>query len=146
MKIKLGVLAGVTVLLCLFAAIAVAGSSNQQNDPISGSSTQQSDQQTAALSNDPQTVMQVQQALSDRGYFQGAADGKWNSKTQDALKQFQTAQGINANGQLDQQTLASLGIQAGSAAGGQQDMSSQGSGAGGAQSPQQSNQPGGSKY
>jgi peptidoglycan hydrolase-like protein with peptidoglycan-binding domain len=38
-------------------------------------------------------------------------------ETQKALKEFQTSKGINASGQLDQQTLAALGV-SGSAAGG----------------------------
>ncbi len=151
MIIKSGVL-GLIASLVLFAAIAYAQQSgDQQSDPGMQQSTQsgsqqQMKQQGAALTKDPQTVRQVQQALSDKGYYQGSADGKWGSQTQGALKKYQKAQGLQANGQLDQQTLASLGVSGGAAAGGQQDMSSQKSGAGGQQGTmpdQQSGQMGG---
>ena len=101
------------------------------------------------MTQDLQTIKQVQQALSDKGYDPGSADGKMGSKTQSAIKKFQEAQGMQASGQLDQQTLASLGVQGGAAAGGQQDMSSQRSGAGGQQDgmpDQQSGQMGGGQH
>lgn len=135
---------GLIASVALFAGFAVA----QQNDP----GMQQSDmstmkQQGADMTKDTQTVKQVQQALSDKGYYQGRADGKWSSKTKSALKQFQQAQGMTATGQLDQQTLASLGVSGGAAAGGQQNMPSQHGGAAGGQhgsmQGQQSGQAGG---
>ncbi len=137
MIIKSGVL-GLVVSLVLFAALAYAQqSSDQQSDPgmqqSDKSTSQKQMKQQGAMTKDPQTVKHVQQALSDKGYYKGPADGKWGSKTESALKKFQQAQGMQATGQPDQQTLASLGVQGGAAAGGQQDRSSQKSGAGGQQ-------------
>ncbi len=127
MKPRYGTVAGLFACIVLFAALAGAADMPGQNDPNMGaSSISQTNQQ--ALTSDPQNVMKIQQALSDKGYFEGTADGKWNSQTQNALKNYQQSQGLQANGQLDQQTLASLGLQVGSAGGGQQDMSSRGAG------------------
>ena len=145
MKIKVGIVAGLIGALVLFSASVFATGQSSMGDQ------QKKDQQ--ALSQDPNTVKQVQQALSTRGYDPGTMDGKWSSKTESAVKDFQKSEGLQANGQLDQQTLASLGV-SGAAAGGQQDMSGQQSGAGGQQGSmpdQQSDkmsggQQGGSKY
>lgn len=150
MKIKSGAVTGVIAVLVLFAAFAY-GRGQEGNM----TNQQQKDQQQA-LTQDPQTVRQVQQALSNQGYDPGAPDGKWKSKTESALMQYQEAQGMQATGQLDQQTLASLGVQGGAAAGGQQgDMTDQQStmppdqsGAGGQQNGMQNqqSQQGGSGY
>lgn len=113
MKIKSGVVTGLIALLVIFAAVAYAG--GQQNSM----QDQQMDQQ-GAMMQDPETVKQVQQALSDQGYDPGPVDGKWKPQTENALKDFQQAQGIQATGQLDQQTLASLGVEGGAAAGGRE--------------------------
>jgi peptidoglycan hydrolase-like protein with peptidoglycan-binding domain len=67
-----------------------------------------------ALSSDQ--VRQVQQALKDKGHDVGAIDGQWGPKTQNALKEYQQAQGMSASGELDSQTLSSLGV-SGSAVG-----------------------------
>jgi peptidoglycan hydrolase-like protein with peptidoglycan-binding domain len=120
MKTKLVVITGLVAVLALFVAFAHAQQAGGQDSMMD---QQQMDQQQA-LTQDPQTVMQVQRALSDRGYDPGAVDGKWKSDTESALMQFQQSQGMTASGQLDQQTLASLGV-SGAAAGGQQDMSGQ---------------------
>lgn len=53
-------------------------------------------------------VSEVQQALKDKGFDAGPVDGVAGPKTQAALKQFQQAQGLQASGQLDDQTLAAL--------------------------------------
>jgi peptidoglycan hydrolase-like protein with peptidoglycan-binding domain len=55
-------------------------------------------------------VRQVQQALDKSGFNAGAADGRWGPETSNALKQFQQKKNIQANGQLDQQTLSGLGL------------------------------------
>jgi peptidoglycan hydrolase-like protein with peptidoglycan-binding domain len=55
-------------------------------------------------------VRQVQQALNKNGVRVGRVDGRWGPKTSDALKRFQQNKSIQANGQLDQQTLSDLGL------------------------------------
>lgn len=58
----------------------------------------------------PGTVRDVQQALAQRGYFSGQADGNWNEQSEQALREFQRAQGLEPTGQFDQQTLSALGL------------------------------------
>lgn len=64
-------------------------------------------------------VKDVQQALKSQGlYQQGQVDGRYGPGTRSALEQFQQQHNLTANGRLDHQTLAALGVQ-----GGQQGMS-----------------------
>jgi peptidoglycan hydrolase-like protein with peptidoglycan-binding domain len=53
---------------------------------------------------------QIQQALADRGYFQGAADGMWGAESVEALKRFQTAQNLDADGKIGALSLIALGL------------------------------------
>lgn len=135
MRITAGVVTGLIATLVLSVAFAFAEQSgsqqSQQSDP---SMQQESQQQQGAMAQDPETIKQVQQALSNQGYNAGPADGKMGSKTKSALKKFQESQGMQASGNLDQQTLAALGVSGGAAAGGQEGgMQEQQSGAGGQQ-------------
>src|SRR5215468_7822228 len=57
-------------------------------------------------------VLVAQKSLKEKGYDAGKPDGRWGPKTEDALRSFQTAQGLNATGQLDYPTMVALGIAA----------------------------------
>jgi peptidoglycan hydrolase-like protein with peptidoglycan-binding domain len=57
-------------------------------------------------------VKAVQQALKDKGHDPGEVDGKMGPKTQQALKDYQKAEGLKATGRLDTETAAKLGVQA----------------------------------
>lgn len=60
-------------------------------------------------------IKSVQQKLQHDGYYkEGQIDGAWGPETHQALQKFQQDHKLNANGELDQQTLAALGIQGGS--------------------------------
>lgn len=59
---------------------------------------------------DPALVRSVQQALNDKGYNAGAADGQWGPSTQDALTRFQHAAGVAPTGTPDGPTLTALGV------------------------------------
>lgn len=61
-------------------------------------------------------VRSVQQNLADRGYDPGRVDGRWGTRTQQALRDFQRDQNMRANGRPDPQTLAALGVESGSPA------------------------------
>lgn len=65
-----------------------------------------------------ETIRQVQRSLKDKGHDAGPVDGVMGAQTQSALRSFQQAQGIEANGRLDQRTLAALGGAAGGMGGG----------------------------
>jgi peptidoglycan hydrolase-like protein with peptidoglycan-binding domain len=74
--------------------------SNLRQEPNNGS---------ANLS--PAEIKRAQQALDQKGFKAGSADGKLGPETEQAIKQFQEKQGLQQTGQLDEQTLSALGIQ-----------------------------------
>lgn len=55
-----------------------------------------------------ETMQRVQQALKDRGHYQGATDGLFGARTQTALEAFQRAEGLTVTGLPDQVTLLRL--------------------------------------
>jgi hypothetical protein len=66
-----------------------------------------------AASADPYTgfITGVQEKLRQLGFDAGPANGDFSAKTQAALGQFQLSRNLPASGQLDNQTLAELGVQ-----------------------------------
>lgn len=55
-------------------------------------------------------VKQIQQKLKSWGYYNGAVDGIYGSKTLEAVKYFQRKNGLQADGVAGNKTLAALGI------------------------------------
>jgi peptidoglycan hydrolase-like protein with peptidoglycan-binding domain len=55
-------------------------------------------------------VKAAQQALMDKGYNPGPVDGKMGPKTRAALTSYQKAEGMQATGRLDSDTVAKLGV------------------------------------
>lgn len=109
--------------LAVLAALAVSPalaeqsqSRSQQQQGMSDQesrSQQQSGSQGQSANLDQQTVRQVQQALDEQGYDPGTVDGVWGPSTQQALRQFEQDQGLQADGRWDQQTASALGIEQG---------------------------------
>jgi peptidoglycan hydrolase-like protein with peptidoglycan-binding domain len=56
-------------------------------------------------------ITQVQQKLQELGFDAGPANGDFGEKTQAALAQFQLSRTLPASGQLDDATLAELGVE-----------------------------------
>lgn len=130
----------------LFAAVAAALSlplsayantntgSSSQNQSEWGKATQRVErmngQQNQGNQRSADLVKQVQEKLSAMGKNVGKPDGQMGPKTQHALKEYQQENGLQATGQLDQQTIAALDIdQSSSAANGSSTSSSQGNNA-----------------
>ena len=59
-------------------------------------------------------VTEIQTRLKNWGYYDGPVDGVYGSKTESAVKFFQRKNGLSADGQVGDQTLAALGITPGS--------------------------------
>ncbi len=57
-------------------------------------------------------VQQLQETLRDLGYFSGPADGRRGPRTREALRDFQSEQGLPATGSLDPTTVTRIGHQA----------------------------------
>ena len=78
-----------------------------------------------------EVVTRIQQALNEKGFNAGQADGVWGPRTVAAIENFQRTNNLKADGQLDDRTMAALGLpnrQPG--AGGADTQGSQGSGDG----------------
>ena len=107
------------------SAYANAGS---QNESAWSKSTQRVESMNGQQGESSGLVKQAQEKLSALGKDVGSADGQMNSKTQQALSDFQQENGLQPTGQLDQQTLAALDLnQSGSAATGGSASNPQGS-------------------
>ena len=57
-----------------------------------------------------ETVRQIQEKLSDWGYYSGSIDGVYGSKTEEAVKKFQRKNGLTADGIAGSATLSAMGI------------------------------------
>ena len=53
---------------------------------------------------------QIQQALADRGYFDGPADGRWGPDSVEALRRFQREQNLTDDGKIGSLSLIALGL------------------------------------
>jgi len=62
-------------------------------------------------------ISKVQERLRTLGFDAGPVNGDFGTKTQAALAQFQLSVSIPASGQLDDRTLAELGVERGNPAG-----------------------------
>lgn len=97
----------------------------EQQDPAAGAQSEPADMQSRPTDTqeavvpsatgqagelNESEVMQVQDALNQQGFDPGPTDGLMGPQTSGALRRFQQAQGIEATGQADQQTLAALGV------------------------------------
>lgn len=64
------------------------------------------------------TVTEIQTRLKAWGYYTGSVDGTYGSQTEKAVRYFQQSNGLSADGQAGPETLAALGLPAGSGSGG----------------------------
>lgn len=62
---------------------------------------------TESVSTKP-TTRQIQQALKNAGFYQGAVDGKMGPVTREAIKEFQRINGLNDDGIVGKQTWGKL--------------------------------------
>lgn len=103
-----------------------AGSPESQGAPSAGGAEGSGDTSSGAMGGSApggdtqnlssEQIREVQQALKDKGHDVGPVDGILGPQTENALKEYQKAQGMSASGELDSQTLSSLGV-SGSAVG-----------------------------
>ena len=55
-----------------------------------------------------EAVRLVQKRLKELGYYKGSADGDFGPKTEEAVKEFQKANGLTADGKVGEKTLAKM--------------------------------------
>jgi len=58
----------------------------------------------------PDRITEIQQALAKKGMLEGSPSGQWDDSTTDAMKKFQSSNGLNPTGKLDALTLQKLGL------------------------------------
>jgi peptidoglycan hydrolase-like protein with peptidoglycan-binding domain len=58
----------------------------------------------------PDRYREIQQALVEKGYFSGTADGNWGPESVEALKRFQRDQNIADDGKIGSLSLIALGL------------------------------------
>jgi peptidoglycan hydrolase-like protein with peptidoglycan-binding domain len=91
-------------LAASFPALAQQGSAAPQPAQPGAS------QGVAAITLNEDQVRQLQQALNDNGFDAGEVDGVFGARTRAALSRFQSKAGLQPTGQMDQQTLALVGL------------------------------------
>ena len=64
------------------------------------------------------TVTEIQTRLKAWGYYDGAVDGIYGSRTEAAVRYFQRKNGLSVDGQVGNQTLSALGLPATGGGGG----------------------------
>jgi peptidoglycan hydrolase-like protein with peptidoglycan-binding domain len=58
----------------------------------------------------PERYKEIQQVLSDKGYFKGDVNGQWGPNSVDALRRFQSDQNLDPDGKLGSLSLIALGL------------------------------------
>jgi len=58
----------------------------------------------------PARISEIQSALAARGSYKGEPSGKWDDSTAQAMKEFQSANGLTPTGKLDALSLQKLGL------------------------------------
>jgi N-acetylmuramoyl-L-alanine amidase len=93
---------GTTVALALSTASLIPGAAAQTTTPL-----------TYAQPLSPTGVMAVQQRLKQADSYAGRTDGVWGPESATALERFQRSHGLQGTGQLNQATVATLGLNPG---------------------------------
>jgi len=58
----------------------------------------------------PDRYKEIQQALSEKGYLHGEANGEWGAESTEALKRFQADQNLTPDGKLNSLSLIAMGL------------------------------------
>lgn len=88
-----------------------SGSAAGKSDSMKSDTSMKSKQGGRAAGGGAEQVKAAQQALKDKGHDPGAVDGKMGPKTQAAVRDFQSKEGLKATGRLDNETRAKLGVE-----------------------------------
>ena len=107
-----------TVLMLLASgalALPAALPAIAQNTPANQPSQAQNSEQAANKSIPSKqlgrrSVRQMQQALNKSGHRVGRTDGIMGPRTREALQSYQKSKGMQANGKINRQILADLGV------------------------------------
>ncbi len=101
----------IVATLCLLVSGLAVGVSLKQANPAEERAVIVA---TYKVGSSGSTVKTIQQKLKNWGYYTGAVDGIYGSKTRAAVVYFQKKNGLVADGIVGNKTLAALGMKAGS--------------------------------
>jgi len=87
-----------------------AAVTGQGDTDVRQSGGQKTPTSSAGMAASSEEITKLQQALKDRGQDPGTVNGVMTPQTQQALKNFQAQQGLNATGTLDSQSRTALGL------------------------------------
>jgi len=60
-------------------------------------------------------INEIQSALAKQGFYDGEPSGKWEDSSSEAMRKFQSTNGLTPTGKLDARTLQKLGLGSGTA-------------------------------
>lgn len=107
MKVK-----GWLIALSTAGSLAVSPAFAAQHEGEMGAQEQQAGQaQAGSQQASSEMVRSVQQTLSEQGYDAGPVDGIMGPQTKEALEEFQQAQGLEASGELNEESLSAMGLE-----------------------------------
>jgi len=75
-----------------------------------GSSHKKSKRVKGQATPTPERISAIQEALANKGAFDGTPTGKWDDSTVEAMKKFQSSHGLSPTGKLDALSLQKLGL------------------------------------
>jgi peptidoglycan hydrolase-like protein with peptidoglycan-binding domain len=84
-----------------------------QEDPNVVNETEIEPQAGTQTTFDKQTIRKVEQALKEKNLFKGKVDGVIDTQTTEAIRRFQTDNGMTVTGQLDSRVIQALGVTTG---------------------------------
>lgn len=114
MKLIRGTLTGYT----LISALAIGGLAQAKDDhppaPAKPYHEEHADQHRTNANGvvSRERTMEMQRSLAARNLYQGKVDGVWGPKTESALRNFQTQNGLEPTGSLDSRSAVALGMKA----------------------------------
>lgn len=90
------------------ASTPIASPSPDFGSPLSAPPSVAVSASPAAAASTKATTREIQQALKNAGFYQGAVDGKLGPQSRSAIKEFQRVHGLKDDGVVGKQTWAKL--------------------------------------
>ena len=87
-----------------------SGASGKKSASAKSSSKKKSKKVKGQTAPTPDRISEIQEALAKKGALDGTPTGKWDDSTTDAVRKFQSSNGLNPTGKLDALTLQKLGL------------------------------------
>jgi peptidoglycan hydrolase-like protein with peptidoglycan-binding domain len=87
-----------------------ATSSKKKSASVKSSNKKKSKKVKGQAAPTPERISEIQAALAKKGLTEVSPTGKWDDSTAEAVRKFQSSNGLNPTGKLDALTLQKLGL------------------------------------